>query len=200
MSRLNLSLFAGLALTALALSPAAANAWHGGGYGQGWYGGGYYGYAYTGYLSYPGWDFGGRYPWYSGYYGPYYFGPYPPSSSRGSVGSAVSQRSGTAASPSYSYGASAQAPPVMPATGDVARVRVIVPADAKVSFGKTLTRQTGRVREFVSPALSAGEQYAYEVSATWMEAGREVTQTRQVPVWPNYNVTVDFTGPARSRD
>lgn len=91
---------------------------------------------------------------------------------------------------SYSYGAYS---PSALAGDNTARIRLIVPADAKVWFGQSATRQTGAVRRFESPPLAAGKDYTYDVKATWTENGKEITRTRHVDVRANARVTVDFT-------
>jgi uncharacterized protein (TIGR03000 family) len=81
-----------------------------------------------------------------------------------------------------------------PATEDgVARVTVIVPADARVFLDDSPTMQTGTERTFVSPTLQAGARYTYSIRASWTEGGRTVEQTRDVPVRAGANVRVDFT-------
>jgi uncharacterized protein (TIGR03000 family) len=88
----------------------------------------------------------------------------------------------------YSYGAYSR-----PAPDNLARVRVIVPADAKVWFDDKATRQDGTDRRFESPALTPGRAYTYDVKARWRDKdGKEVTRTRRVDVSANANVTVDF--------
>ncbi len=90
---------------------------------------------------------------------------------------------------SYSYGAYA----AQPARDNLARVRVMVPADAKVWFDGQATKQTGADRRFESPALKPGHSYSYDVKAQWRDKnGKEVTRTRHVDVSANANVTVDF--------
>jgi uncharacterized protein (TIGR03000 family) len=90
----------------------------------------------------------------------------------------------------YAYGAYAQAQP----RDNAARIRLIVPAEARVWFDNKLTRQTGSERRFESPALTPGRDYSYDLKALWRDAnGKEVTQTRHVDVAANANVTVDFT-------
>src|SRR5215472_962600 len=61
-----------------------------------------------------------------------------------------------------------------------ARVTVRLPDEARLWFENTPTKSTGAVREFSSPPLTPGMQYAYTVRATWAENGKEVTQMRHV--------------------
>jgi len=94
----------------------------------------------------------------------------------------------------YSYGAYAPSAP-----DNTARIRLIVPAGARVWFGNSATQQTGSVRNFESPRLMPGKDYTYDVKATWTEDGKEVTRTRQVSVAANRDVTVDLTTGDASR-
>jgi uncharacterized protein (TIGR03000 family) len=73
---------------------------------------------------------------------------------------------------------------------------VKVPADAEVWFGSGKTRQTGELREFVSPELEPGRDYTYEVKARWTENGKEVVRTRTFDVSAGAWLVVDFTRPA----
>jgi uncharacterized protein (TIGR03000 family) len=79
------------------------------------------------------------------------------------------------------------------ATSDKVLVNVTVPANAKVTFQGANTTQTGTYRRFVSPLIAAGYQYAYEIQAVWTENGREVRQTRSIPVQPGDVVNVTVT-------
>jgi uncharacterized protein (TIGR03000 family) len=74
-------------------------------------------------------------------------------------------------------------------------VTVRVPIDAEVWFGGQKTRQTGALRHFVSPPLTPGQEYRYEVRAGWTEAGKEVVQARLIAVHPGSRQFVDFTQP-----
>jgi uncharacterized protein (TIGR03000 family) len=75
-----------------------------------------------------------------------------------------------------------------------ARIRVIVPQDAKVWFDGKETKQGGQVRMFESPELKPGKEYSYDVKAQWKDQnGKDVTQTRHIDVSANSQKTVDFT-------
>jgi uncharacterized protein (TIGR03000 family) len=74
-------------------------------------------------------------------------------------------------------------------------VTVRVPVDAEVWFGGQKTRQTGTLRQFVSPPLTTDQDYSYEVRARWMEGGKEVVQVRHVAVSAGSRSIVDFTMP-----
>jgi uncharacterized protein (TIGR03000 family) len=75
---------------------------------------------------------------------------------------------------------------------DRAYIRVRVPAGARVFFDDAPTRQAGTDRLFVSPPLDNGESYSYQVSARWMQDGRERQENRTVRVLPGQTVNVDF--------
>src|SRR5205823_1541980 len=73
------------------------------------------------------------------------------------------------------------APPMPPADGRAApadtsvHLTVRVPAGADILVDGVETRQTGPVRQFVSPPLSAGNEYMYEITARWtVPNGRDV--------------------------
>jgi uncharacterized protein (TIGR03000 family) len=59
-------------------------------------------------------------------------------------------------------------------------------------FEGRATTRTGAERDFVSPELTPGTSYTWEVKARWVQDGRDVEQTRQVVVRPNETVTVEF--------
>jgi uncharacterized protein (TIGR03000 family) len=77
-------------------------------------------------------------------------------------------------------------------TNTSARLTVRLPEDARLWFENMPTKSTGAVREFRSPPLPPGTQYAYTVRASWTEKGKEVTQTQQVGVTAGARVVLDF--------
>jgi uncharacterized protein (TIGR03000 family) len=95
-----------------------------------------------------------------------------------------------AESSDYYYGAYSE-----PARDNTARIRLIVPAGAKVWFDSAATQQTGSVRDFQSPALTPGKDYGYHITVRWTDNGQDVTRTRPVGVRAGSSVTVDFTQP-----
>ena len=72
-------------------------------------------------------------------------------------------------------------------------VRLVVPADAEVWFDGTKTSETGTTRDYVSPMLTPGRDYSYEIRVRWIENGQPVEQTRKVSVRAGAVTTVDFT-------
>jgi uncharacterized protein (TIGR03000 family) len=87
-----------------------------------------------------------------------------------------------------------QAP--MPLPENAARIRVLAPADAAVWLDGEPMPSSGTERLFVSPPLTPGQTYTYEVRARWTADGRAVEQARRAAVRANDTTTVDFTVPA----
>jgi uncharacterized protein (TIGR03000 family) len=188
---------------------------YGGGYGRGGYGGygygrGYgYGYGYRGY----GYGFGGLglgiglydYPYYGyGGYGDYplggYYGLnsgyYDPPAGYASAGPAPAADPNAVAGAALSTDARRSgyyAPPMSGPAPTVARVRLFVPADAKVWFNGTETRQTGPERLFDTPTLEPGQKYKYDLQAEWNEGGKLVKRTRSVSVRAGRETSIDLT-------
>ena len=76
---------------------------------------------------------------------------------------------------------------------DKVLVNVTIPADAKLTFQGAKTTQTGTVRHFLSPSITAGYRYAYSVQATWMENGQAITKSRSFEVQPGDVVQIVFS-------
>lgn len=97
-----------------------------------------------------------------------------------------------ASAPSANYSSIAYYPPL----DSAAHIRLIVPADAKVWFDDEATKQSGEIRNYVSPALEPDRTYVYEIKAQWRDKdGQEVSRTRRVSVSLDANVSVDLTRP-----
>src|SRR5262249_20261317 len=80
-----------------------------------------------------------------------------------------------------------------------AQVVVRLPADATLYFEGIPMELTGPERSFVSPPLTPGRNYQYDVRAVWNDdQGHEVVQDRKVPVRAGGRVTVDFRTPPAS--
>jgi len=111
------------------------------------------------------------------------FSSSPASHIRPAVGPGGDGSSGPAERPGSGTGAKAPA-----------KIQVRLPTeDAKVWFQGQPTTRKGKVREFESPALESGAAYTYQVRASWMSDGEEVTRTRTISVIPGRRATVDFT-------
>jgi len=162
-----------------------------GGYGGGYRGGyaGYRGYGYGGYrgygYGYRGYGYGGvGYYGGLGYYYPYYAGypytdAYPDYSASYSPAPAV-------------YQSFYAAPAAVTAPNNKALIDVNVPADAAIWIDGNPTKQTGASREYVTPALTPGQNYSYELKARWMENGQPVEKTQKVRFQAGNQVVVNF--------
>jgi uncharacterized protein (TIGR03000 family) len=136
------------------------------------------------YWGYPYGYYGPRYPIFApGYYAPAYVAPAAPAIDAAPVEEAPTPKV-----------AEPRLPKERPADTKV-HVTVRAPKDAEVWFGEQKTRQTGALRQFVSPSLTPGQDYAYEVVARWTEGGKEVVQTRRIAVSVGSWNVVDFTRP-----
>jgi uncharacterized protein (TIGR03000 family) len=78
-------------------------------------------------------------------------------------------------------------------------IAVHVPADAQVFFNGAKTTQTGEVRSFVTPPLSPGQDFTYDVRAQWTENGRPVTRTRSITVHAGDRLALNFMTPPGNR-
>jgi uncharacterized protein (TIGR03000 family) len=129
-----------------------------------------------------------------GHYGGYAYPAPAPGSGKGVVKSGVVYTypwPGPAASP-LPVGPTAGALAPVPIGPAPVEVEVRVPADAEIWFDGARTRQTGKVRQFVSPPVTPGHDYTYEVRARWKEGGKEVTQTRRITVHAGELVSIAF--------
>lgn len=204
-----------LTVTMLLASPGfcfAAGGHGGGGHGGGGHGGGGHGSVghggggHGGHIGrhgfrhgyYPGYGYGwGYYPWYGygwGYYPWYGYGwggcprdglglPYPSDY--------------VPASPPVSYQAfyPKQDAPTDP-VNDCARLEVSVPAtDAEIWLNGVRMKQTGTLRQYLSPPLKRAEDYAYDIRARWTENGQAIEKTQTVRVRATQQVKVDLANP-----
>jgi uncharacterized protein (TIGR03000 family) len=78
---------------------------------------------------------------------------------------------------------------------DIAVITAHVPKDAELRFDGVKATGTGPERQFKSPPLQPGLPYAYTVEARWTEGGRQVTQSRRLPVFAGAYVEVTFPLP-----
>jgi uncharacterized protein (TIGR03000 family) len=89
-------------------------------------------------------------------------------------------------------------PVYLPPREGTVHVTVRVPADAEVWIEGVKTRQTGPVREFVSPPLTVGEEFLYEIRARWTGPEGPGEETRNLAVRAGDRLSVEF-GAERSR-
>ena len=71
---------------------------------------------------------------------------------------------------------------VIKPAANVASLTVEVPAAAEIWLEGVKTKQAGTMRTFVSPELTPGKEYTYEIRGRWLENGKEIQQTRNVVV------------------
>jgi uncharacterized protein (TIGR03000 family) len=81
--------------------------------------------------------------------------------------------------------------------GDTAVLNIQLPANANLFFnGVETKRQVGsRMRRYVTPPLSPGETYKFDLRAEWMENGKMVQRSREVKVEAGNVIGVDFAPP-----
>jgi uncharacterized protein (TIGR03000 family) len=72
-------------------------------------------------------------------------------------------------------------------------IDVRVPADAKIWFDNDATKQTGAERQFVSPPLTHGKYFEYQIRAQWNENGKKKEQTRRVTFQAGDRIHLDFS-------
>jgi uncharacterized protein (TIGR03000 family) len=77
-----------------------------------------------------------------------------------------------------------------------AEITVIVPADAELFFDGDATTQTGTGRLFITPPLTPGTTFQYNLVARWKSDGKVVEQKRTVGVTSGGRVRVNFLLPA----
>jgi uncharacterized protein (TIGR03000 family) len=172
----------------LAVRPAAAQqgwplgAWGGGsgGGGGGYSGGGYSGGGFGGYSGY-GYRPAPAYSRPADTYAPTYSPVAPVVTSR---------------YPSFPAVTSRYAPT---AADRRAHINVKVAASATIWFDGARTAQKGTRRYFVSPVLTPGRRYTYEVKARWQEGSRTVTRSRRATFRAGDEVTLTFLARAARR-
>jgi len=86
-----------------------------------------------------------------------------------------------------------------PPPDNAGHLQLIVPDNAEVVIDGVKTTQTGKTREFVSPALTPGSRYVYKVTVRYTDAnGKVVEDPRDIRFQANDWFTIDFTRPAPS--
>ena len=73
-----------------------------------------------------------------------------------------------------------------------AHIIVRAPAGAELWFNGTKLTGEGEVRKFVSPVLTLGQRYSYEVRARWKQNGQTITKTHELTVKAGAHIDVDF--------
>jgi uncharacterized protein (TIGR03000 family) len=157
-------------------------------------------------VAFYGGGLGGYYPGYFGSYGSYYAPSYSTASYYSpSVYTSPASYYGGPSLADYSGGyagdtSPAQQPPGPPPPPDgTAAVGVHVPPDAEILFNGNPTKQKGEFREFVTPTLTPGQTFQYDIRARWKENGQDVDETRTVTVQANKRSVVDFAQPEQEK-
>jgi uncharacterized protein (TIGR03000 family) len=65
---------------------------------------------------------------------------------------------------------------------DKAMIVAHLPEDARIWFEDEPTKQTGTLRQFLSPPLTPGQNYTYTVRVQWPEDGKWVSQVHSFPI------------------
>ena len=73
-----------------------------------------------------------------------------------------------------------------------ALINVSVPANAEISFEGEETAQTGSFRQFISPPLTHGHEYFYDIEVNWVEDGRKTSRSRRISVHAGDVVNLSF--------
>jgi uncharacterized protein (TIGR03000 family) len=73
-----------------------------------------------------------------------------------------------------------------------ALINVSVPADAMIWFESAQTTQTGNFRQFISPPLTPGQEFTYNIQVKWNGAGSEVTRSRRITVHAGDIINLSF--------
>ncbi len=81
------------------------------------------------------------------------------------------------------------------AESKVAQIRVRLPASAELWINDHKTKQTGAVREFVTPDLDPERVYSFQLRARWLEEGITVEKRLKVKAFAGNRVTVNFVRP-----
>jgi uncharacterized protein (TIGR03000 family) len=84
------------------------------------------------------------------------------------------------------------------AAGAPARIRVLLPAEATLTFDGAATHSTSAVRNFVTPPLEAGKDFYYRLRAHLVREGASVTIERRITVRAGEETVADLDLPSES--
>jgi len=92
-------------------------------------------------------------------------------------------------------------PPSQPGEENVAHLRVVLPSkDAQLWVNDTHMKKKGIKRSFVSPFLTPGKRFIYDLQIRWTDRdGQEREESRSVMVRAGSQEIVDFTRPETSQ-
>jgi len=71
-------------------------------------------------------------------------------------------------------------------------IDVRVPAEAQIWFDDDPTKQTGAERLFVSPRLTPGKYYEYQIRAQWNQNGKKLERTQRITFQAGDRIHLDF--------
>jgi len=72
-------------------------------------------------------------------------------------------------------------------------------ANAQLLIDGKKTKQEGRSRRFVSPAIPEGRTFTYKLTARWKEKGHEIERTRKVTLRPGQRKEIQFPPGSRKK-
>lgn len=81
-----------------------------------------------------------------------------------------------------------------------AKIRVMVPADATLTFDGEPTKMTSADRTFVTPPLDRGKDYYYNLKAQFVRGDDTVTVERRITVRAGQDTNVSLGMPGASSD
>jgi uncharacterized protein (TIGR03000 family) len=86
-------------------------------------------------------------------------------------------------------------PPAAPGTPEASQVmlEVRVPnPDAEITIGGEPTTQKGMIRRYLSPTITPGRTYTYEIDGKWMENGRQIMKIKNLQVQAGQRIGIDL--------
>jgi uncharacterized protein (TIGR03000 family) len=86
--------------------------------------------------------------------------------------------------------------PGQPVRDDSAHLLVTVPPNSQLWFNGIPTQQGGTQRAFITPPLTPGRDYSYDIKARWIANGRAVEEQRTIHVTAGQRSSIDLTQPA----
>lgn len=79
------------------------------------------------------------------------------------------------------------------ASGARGSVVVRLPADARLYAGDKLLNLSGGERQFVTPSLPAGQEYAYRFRVEYEREGETISVTKRIAVRPGLTASLEFS-------
>jgi uncharacterized protein (TIGR03000 family) len=73
-----------------------------------------------------------------------------------------------------------------------ALINITVPTNAQISFEGKETTQRGAFRQFITPTLTAGQDFTYTIEVTWNENGTDVSRSRHITVHAGDIINLSF--------